>query len=192
MHEISTYATTDNTTVVDMTTAVGDIWTYSDDVIVTSIRSRVQPWFVWMYGSMCMIGALGIFGNSLTIVAFAKFAKLRKSTNYLLFNLAVCDLTGSFAHPLIAFVGYIPLGMRISSQYKYACLMPLWTILVARGASLLALIAISFERLIAVIYPLKHMTIVRKKTVTSTIYTLWAFILLCITPSLFGLDTWSS
>ncbi|XP_031548901.1 rhodopsin, GQ-coupled-like [Actinia tenebrosa] len=41
---------------------------------------------------LIMVGTLGIIGNSLVILVFFKYAKLRTATNVFIINLALCDL----------------------------------------------------------------------------------------------------
>ena len=107
----------------------------------------------------CILALMIVFGNSLVIAAFRVNRRLRTTTNLLLMSLATADL-------MIGTVS-MPLWVYISVTYTFQG--PLYdfylTIDVICGvSSILNLTAISLERCYALLHPIKHRSIWKRKS----------------------------
>ena len=107
------------------------------------------------------VSVLGTLGNLLVCVAVATNPRLRRSSNYLLFSLAVADL--------IVTVVCAPLVVAILSKRAFfddcARRLDYPYIMLARiscASSVFHMVAISVDRFIAVVFPLRHKTIMQK------------------------------
>ncbi len=123
-----------------------------------------------------------IIGNSLVIFCVCYYPRLRGRTNYLIVSLAVADwLVGTFSLPLrlaqTVKAGQWPFG-------HHGCQFWIWVDMLCSAASILSLTGISFDRLIAVIDPLKYEERMRPRRVCQIIGIIWFFALICASLSL--------
>ena len=107
----------------------------------------------------CILALMIVFGNSLVIGAFRVNRRLRTTTNLLLMSLAIADL-------LIGTVS-VPLWVYISVTYTVRG--PLYNFylifdVICGVSSILNLTAISLERCYALLHPIKHRNIRKRKS----------------------------
>ena len=107
----------------------------------------------------CILALMIVFGNSLVIGAFRVNRRLRTTTNLLLMSLAIADM-------LIGTIS-VPLWVYISITYNYKG--PLYIFyrifdVICGVSSILNLTAISLERCYALLHPIKHRNIRKRKS----------------------------
>ncbi|XP_078372905.1 melanocortin receptor 5-like [Oculina patagonica] len=121
-----------------------------------------------------LVGVLGTLGNLLVCVAVVTNPRLRRSSNYLLFSLAIADLIVTMAcEPLVVAI----LGMRtffsdcaINLELAYIILSML-----SCSASVTHMAAISVDRFIAVVFPLHHRYIMENRGLKALLITSWGY-----------------
>ena len=121
-----------------------------------------------------IVGVFGTLGNLLVCVAVATNPRLRRSSNFLLFSLAIADLLVTMVcEPLVIAI----LGMRTffndcatDLQLGYRILSML-----SCSASVAHMAAISVDRFIAVVYPLRHRSIMDNCGLKAMLVTCWAY-----------------
>ena len=101
---------------------------------------------------ICVLGSLG---NFLVCLAITTNSRLRRASNYLLFSLAIADLIVTLVcEPLL-------LKVIIQRTFFHECtewLQRTYSISsqISCGSSVLHMVAISFDRFVAVVFPLRH------------------------------------
>jgi len=120
-----------------------------------------------------IVGGLGTFGNLLVCVAVLTNPRLRRSSNYLLASLAIADL--------IVTLGSEPLAITILGRITFFndCAInlegPFQTLTtLSCAASLVHLASISVDRLLAVVFPLRHQMIMQKYGLKTMLIVSWA------------------
>ena len=139
-----------------------------------------------------IVGGCGTLGNLLVCVAVVTNPRLRRSSNYLLFSLAIADLIVTMVCvPLVVAI----LSMRtffsdcaINLELAYIILSML-----SCSASVTHMAAISVDRFIAVVYPLHHRYIMENRGLKTLLITSWAYpiavpILSAVVPANFPKD----
>lgn len=121
---------------------------------------------------------LTIVGNSLVCFSVYYFPRLRRPTNFLIVSLTVSDLL----------VGSLSLPFRIaqtvnheswpSSLGRAGCQYWIWIDMLCCGASILNLTGISFDRLLAVKWPLTYRENMTPKRAALVILFVWLYALL--------------
>ena len=121
-----------------------------------------------------ILGVLGTFGNSLVCVAVVTNPRLRRSLNYLLFSLAIADLIVTMmCEPLlVAILGKITFFDDCASNVEriYKTLSR-----VSCFASVAHMAAISVDRFISVVYPLRYKSIMKRRGLKIMLIASWAF-----------------
>ena len=113
--------------------------------------------------------------NVFTLIAFARNHHLRKRTTYLIINLSVADLlVGAATGPLELFYEEMYLNRGFSWQKK--CILIFYSTFPL--LSLCNLSLISFERLHASLYPLRHRCLIGEGIYFKTIVCSWLIALL--------------
>lgn len=106
----------------------------------------------------CILSAMIVFGNSLVIGAFRVNRRLRTKTNLLLISLAIADLLiGTISLPLWVYTKLVPIHPK--SLYDFYLTFDI----VCGVSSILNLTAISLERCYALLHPIKHRNIRKRK-----------------------------
>ncbi|XP_020613380.1 tyramine receptor 1-like [Orbicella faveolata] len=125
---------------------------------------------------------LTIVGNSLVCFSVYYFPRLRRPTNFLIVSLAVSDLL----------VGSLSLPFRIAQTVNHekwpaslgraGCQYWIWIDMLCCGASILNLTGISFDRLLAVKWPLTYRENMTSKRAALVILFVWlyAFLFACL------------
>ncbi|XP_028391813.1 tyramine receptor 1-like [Dendronephthya gigantea] len=130
---------------------------------------------------ICIVMLVTIIGNSLVILCVFYYPRLRGRTNYLIVSLAVADwLVGTLSLPF-------KLAQTVDDYWEFGetcCQFWIWVDMLCSAASILSLMAISFDRLIAVVEPLKYEERMRPRHVYAMIAFIWCFALICASLSL--------
>lgn len=120
------------------------------------------------------VGFLGTLGNLLVFAAVATNPRLRRSSNYLLASLAIADLIVTMVcEPIFVAI----LSKIIFFQDCAAALQTPYIILstLSSSASVTHMAAISVDRFIAVVFPLRHENIMRKYGLKIMLVVAWLF-----------------
>ncbi|XP_030630630.1 neuromedin-U receptor 1 [Chanos chanos] len=150
---------------------------------------RRSPLFLPICITYLLIFIVGAFGNVLTCVVIFHYRVMRTPTNYYLFSLAVSDL-------LVLLLG-LPLELyELWSNYPFllgamGCYFKTCLFETVCLASVLNVTALSAERYIAVVHPLRARHLITSAHAKRVILVLWAVALLCALPntSLHGIRT---
>ena len=120
------------------------------------------------------VSVLGTLGNLLVCFAVATNPRLRRSSNYLLVSLAIADLIVTIAcEPLVvAILGKITFfnDCATNLEHPYKILSRL-----SCSASVFHMAAISVDRFLAVVLPLRHEAIMDKYGLKTMLIVAWAF-----------------
>ncbi|XP_078357741.1 beta-2 adrenergic receptor-like [Oculina patagonica] len=114
-----------------------------------------------------------IFGNILVIVAFSLYERIRTVTNYFVVSLACTDLcVALFSMPV--WVAYLLTGPM---WVLGAGLSRAWTMvdILVSTASIMNLMAISFDRVLCIKHPYRHSLWMTQKKVTFIITCVWIY-----------------
>ena len=119
-----------------------------------------------------IVGVFGTLGNLLVCVVVATNPRLHRSSNYLLFSLAIADLIVTMLCEPV-FVAY--LGMRTFFNDCATNLNQAYRILsrLSCTASVVHMAAISVDRFIAVVYPLRYKSIINNHGLKILLITSW-------------------
>ena len=121
-----------------------------------------------------IVGVFGTLGNLLVCVAVVKHSHLRRSSNYLLFSLAIADLIVTMVcEPLVvAILGKITFfndcAANLDLPYKILSRL-------SCSASVVHMAAISVDRFIAVVYPLRYRSIMDNCGLKAMLITCWVY-----------------
>jgi hypothetical protein len=139
------------------------------------------PWAL----AFALVAVFVILGNSLVILCFIKKKSLRTHTNYFIVSLSIADLfVGVISAPwwiIIMFVKY-------HGEEWFDLLHNIWLVFDILGGvgSILHLIALSWDRLCAIVWPLKHRKYSSKSYLTVAIL-VW---IIAITVSALAIVWW--
>ena len=121
-----------------------------------------------------IVGVFGTFGNILVCLAVFINPRLRRSSNYLLFSLAIADLLVTMlCEPLVVAI----FALR---AFFHDCVTDLELAyrnisMLSCSASVVHMAAISIDRFIAVVYPLHHRSIMENCGLKPMLITCWAY-----------------
>ncbi|NWI57493.1 NMUR1 protein, partial [Calyptomena viridis] len=149
---------------------------------------RRSSFFVPVCVIYLLIFLVGAVGNTLTCIVILRHRFMRTPTNYYLFSLAVSDL-------LVLLLG-MPLELYdMWSNYPFllgasGCYFKTLLFEAVCFASILNVTALSVERYIAVVHPLKAKYVVTRNHAKKVIVTIWVLSVICSIPntSLHGLQ----
>lgn len=149
---------------------------------------RRSSFFVPVCVIYLLIFAVGAVGNALTCIVILRHRFMRTPTNYYLFSLAISDL-------LVLLLG-MPLELYdMWSNYPFllgasGCYFKTLLFEAVCFASILNVTALSVERYIAVVHPLKAKYVVTRNHAKRVIVTIWVLSVICSIPntSLHGLQ----
>ena len=120
-----------------------------------------------------------IIGNSLVIFCVCYYPRLRGRTNFLIVSLAVADwLIGVISDPF-KLVPNLNHNHWPESLNTSGCHIWIATDMLCSAVSILSLMAISIDRLIAITDPLKYEERMRPRHVYMMISITWVFALIC-------------
>ncbi|KAI4889719.1 hypothetical protein NFI96_009930 [Prochilodus magdalenae] len=144
------------------------------------IRSRLEMGEQYYYVFLCVVYAVTVLGNSF-IMGTIYLARTLHTAKYIaVFNLALSDLCGSSA--------LIPklLDMFLfENQYipYEACLANMFFVFFFMGLESLSLLALGYDRLVAICLPLRYHAIVTKAAMTLILGVMWILSVLIFTLS---------
>lgn len=132
-----------------------------------------------------------IIGNALTIVAVVRHLHMRTLTNYLV-SLSCADLlVGVFAPFYVAIQIMVDEeGRAMALTNQAACLGCMWVMQMTMTSSVFNLLAIAFERCVAVYFPLRYASLVTKQRIQITIVTIWTVAISVSMPPVLGWNRW--
>lgn len=150
---------------------------------------RQSVFFIPICTTYLLIFAVGAVGNALTCLVILRHRFMRTPTNYYLFSLAASDL-------LVLLLG-MPLELyEMWSNYPFllgsgGCRFKTLLFEAVCFASILNVTALSVERYIAVVHPLKAKYVVTKSHAKRVIVAVWVLSVICSVPntSLHGIQT---
>ncbi|CAF3756996.1 unnamed protein product [Rotaria sp. Silwood1] len=131
-----------------------------------------------------LIAIVGIFGNLLVIISVQVDSHMRRSlTNRLIVHVACCDLIILLFNipDIIQFVSSTN-GNWILNELS--CKLIRSILVLAQYASVLTMCAVTIERFIGIVYPLRSKFLNEKKHVTRITFFVWFFSLICVSPNL--------
>lgn len=181
---------------VNMTSGTNGSRIYMDDTCLTQegyLEKYLGPRRSSVFLPVCLIYMLiflvGVMGNVLTCTVIARNKVMWTPTNYYLFSLAVSDL-------LVLLLG-MPLELyELWQNYPFllgkgGCYFKTFLFEVVCLASILNVTALSIERYIAVVHPLRAKYVVTRTHAKRVILTVWGMSVLCAVPntSLHGIIT---
>nr|XP_055074298.1 neuromedin-U receptor 1 [Misgurnus anguillicaudatus] len=160
-----------------------------DEYLEKYLGPRRSPVFLPICITYLIIFSVGALGNVLTCTVIARNKIMRTPTNFYLFSLAVSDL-------LVLLLG-MPLELyEMWSNYpfllgKSGCYFKTFLFETVCFASILNVTALSVERYIAVVHPLRAKYVVTRTHAKRVILSVWSVSMLCAIPntSLHGIFT---
>uniref|UniRef100_A0A8C2J530 Neuromedin U receptor 1a n=1 Tax=Cyprinus carpio TaxID=7962 RepID=A0A8C2J530_CYPCA len=160
-----------------------------DEYLEKYLGPRRSPVFLPVCITYLIIFLVGAVGNILTCIVIARNKVMRTPTNFYLFSLAVSDL-------LVLLLG-MPLELyEMWSNYPFlfgkgGCYFKTFLFETVCFASILNVTALSVERYIAVVHPLRVKYVVTRTHAKRVILSVWSVSVLCAIPntSLHGIFT---
>ncbi|XP_029472860.1 neuromedin-U receptor 1 [Rhinatrema bivittatum] len=152
-----------------------------EELLFKYLGPRRSSFFTPICVIYLLIFVVGAIGNTLTCIVIIKHKIMKTPTNYYLFSLAVSDL-------LVLLLG-MPLELyELWSNYPFlfgtgGCYFKTLLFETVCFASILNVTALSVERYIAVVHPLKAKYVVTRKHAKRVIVTVWAISILCSIPN---------
>lgn len=133
--------------------------------------------------SFGLIWVTGFIGNSLVIFIVLMNPQMRSTTNMLIINLAIADLLFViFCIPFTA-IDYISNDWPLGNAW---CKIVQYLIIVTALASIYTLVLMSFDRFLAVVYPISSRSLRNERNTLKAIAILWFLILSIALPVPFG------
>ncbi|XP_030042027.1 neuromedin-U receptor 2-like [Microcaecilia unicolor] len=170
-------------------------WTYTNEswnrnqnqsqilqkLLLRILGPRTSSFFLPISLTYLLIFITGVTGNLLTCTVIAKHRKMRTPTNLYLFSLAISDLMVLiFGMPLETYEMWqnypFPFG-------ESGCYFKTFLFETVCFASVLNVTALSVERYIAVVHPLKTKHVMTNTHARRVISTIWVTSLLCAIPN---------
>ncbi|XP_071346348.1 neuromedin-U receptor 1-like [Trachinotus anak] len=159
----------------------GDMCLSEEEYLAKHLGPLRSPVFSPVCVTYLSIFMVGILGNSLTCAVILRYRVMQTPTNYYLLSLAVSDL-------LVLLLG-MPLELYDMWQnYPFllgegGCYFKTFLFETVCFASILNVTALSVERYMAVVHPLKVKHIATRAHVKRVIFILWALSMLCAIPN---------
>lgn len=159
-----------------------EVLCWSEEEYLTRVLGpRRSPDFVLICVTYLSIFLVGVLGNSLTCTVILRYRVMQTPTNYYLLSLAVSDL-------LLLLLG-MPLELyELWQNYPFllgegGCYFRTFLFETVCFASILNVTALSVERYIAVVHPLKVKHMTTGAHVKRVILILWVLSMLCAVPN---------
>lgn len=172
--------TVGNTTTTTTTTAASTSLD-SETTLLHILGPKRSPFFLPVAAVYLLIFLVGLSGNLLTCAVVAKHKKMRNPTNLYLVSLAVSDLLMlAFGMPMEIY--------DLWQNYPFpfgagGCYFKTFIFETVCFASILNVTALSVERYIAVVHPLKTRYITTKRHAKRVIGTVWTASMVCAVPN---------
>lgn len=152
-----------------------------EEYLARQLGPRRSPVFIPVCVTYLTIFLVGVLGNSLTCAVILRYRVMQTPTNYYLLSLAVSDL-------LVLLLG-MPLELYDMWQnYPFllgegGCYFKTFLFETVCFASILNVTALSVERYVAVVHPLKVRHMTTRAHVKRVIFLLWLMSMLCAVPN---------
>ncbi|XP_076165998.1 uncharacterized protein LOC143145981 [Ptiloglossa arizonensis] len=121
---------------------------------------------------VCILAAITITGNSIILVAFYKYKRLRTASNYLLVSLAVSDFGVGLFMP---FGVYLELVGLPEDGVSTLCIIPYCVAIALCSVSVLVTVAIAVDRLTSLAQPLRYKNIITHSNIEKYIALFWIY-----------------
>ncbi|XP_030607398.1 neuromedin-U receptor 1-like [Archocentrus centrarchus] len=159
-----------------------------DEYLMRHLGESRSPVFLPVCVTYLTIFIVGVLGNSLTCAVILRYRVMQTPTNYYLLSLAVSDL-------LVLLLG-MPLEIyEMWQNYPFllgegGCYFKTFLFETVCFASILNVTALSMERYVAVVHPLKVKHLTTRAHVKRVIFMLWGLSMVCAVPntSLHGIE----
>lgn len=125
---------------------------YSDSQSSSSSFQDLQSLPILYSLLECLVAITALLGNLLVIIVFVQDKRLRKRTNFYILSLAVSD----FLVGLLGIPSAILTRIGIPKDAFLTCLTMLSLLVVLCTISILNLVAVSFDRFWAILFPLNY------------------------------------
>ncbi|KAM8727756.1 neuromedin-U receptor 1-like isoform 2-T2 [Acanthopagrus schlegelii] len=158
-----------------------DMCLSEEDYLARHLGSRRSRVFLPVCVTYLTIFLVGVLGNSLTCAVILRYRVMQTPTNYYLLSLAVSDL-------LVLLLG-MPLELYdMWENYPFllgegGCYFKTFLFETVCFASILNVTALSVERYVAVVHPLKVKHMTTRSHVKRVIFMLWVLSMLCAVPN---------
>ncbi len=158
-----------------------DICLSEEEYLARYLGPRTSPVFLPVCITYLTIFLVGILGNFLTCAVILRYRVMQTPTNYYLLSLAVSDL-------LVLVLG-MPLELyEMWENYPFllgeeGCYFKTFLFETVCFASILNVTALSVERYVAVVHPLKVKHMATPAHVKRIIFMLWVVSMLCAVPN---------
>nr|XP_020504626.1 neuromedin-U receptor 1-like isoform X2 [Labrus bergylta] len=152
-----------------------------EDYLAGKLGLQTSPVFLPICVTYLTIFLVGVLGNSLTCVVILRYRVMQTPTNYYLLSLAASDL-------LVLLLG-MPLEIyEMWQNYPFllgegGCYFKTFLFETVCFASILNVTALSVERYVAVVHPLKVKHMTTRARVKRVIFMLWVLSMLCAVPN---------
>lgn len=152
----------------------------ADDVINQTTINETLTFFgltkkqEWLSLFLVFIMCIMLFGNGIIIYAIIRFRRLRTPTNQFVVALALADIIMALSLPY-QIVFYLCPSLYTMKQ---ACLMRYITFLLPCGTSLTHVLAITVDRYLSVMQPLRYITLMTNQRVFLISGVLWMYSLI--------------
>ena len=134
----------------------------------------------------CILLAVSLLGNSLTIAVVWREQRMRKTVNFFIVNMCIADLLTTLYMPRSMSVWYDGYKWQLHGMLGLiVCKLAVFMHQTAICVSIFTVVAISFDRFFAVVLPLK--TIITKKICRIIIAMIWVSSVAIRLPMLYGL-----
>uniref|UniRef100_A0A3B3VFG7 Neuromedin U receptor 1 n=1 Tax=Poecilia latipinna TaxID=48699 RepID=A0A3B3VFG7_9TELE len=152
-----------------------------EEYLTLQLGPAKSPRFLPVCITYLVIFMVGVLGNSLTCTVILRYKVMQTPTNYYLLSLAVSDL-------LVLLLG-MPLELyEMQQNYPFllgegGCYFKIFLFETVCFASILNVTALSVERYVAVVHPLKVKYLATRAHVKRVILVLWGLSMLCAVPN---------
>ncbi|KAG8445026.1 hypothetical protein GDO86_009968, partial [Hymenochirus boettgeri] len=152
-----------------------------EELLFKYLGPKRSNYFIPICVVYLVIFVVGAVGNTLTCIVIIKHKIMRTPTNYYLFSLAISDL--------LVFLLGMPLELyELWSNYPFlfgkgGCYFKTFLFETVCFASILNVTALSVERYIAVVHPLRAKYVVTRNHAKRVIITVWVISILCSIPN---------
>lgn len=153
----------------------------SQNITNTRFDSEIHKVPIWTMSVVCSLSLIGTVGNALVCYVIGRTRKLHNTTNYLIVNLAIADLLVCVLSTLKPIVDQLEVWPSTTIGRILFCVLLnnnacIW---LSSLISACALVLLSFERFIGVVYPLQYHNLVTSRRLKIAILFQW-----CL-PSIF-------
>ena len=160
----------------------------SSNISVTDMFTveDVDPFF-FAFQMFNMVAIL--VGNSLTVIAVAKYRSLRTVTNIFTVSLASSDLLLAIILPYYSILNYTSF-LTDEEQMRLACFLSLCFVTISQASSLFNLMLVAIDRYIAIFYALQYAVIMTKSRAFVMVLATWVYTVGFTSFTIYTLGEW--